>query len=104
MPKRISRRFIPKPNRRESRPNVFIQAEKPSGDAPSRAVADTSPSANGQVSAGASPVMTARRRGVRQVRPKSEVFLRTLGKELRQSAVLSAAAVAVVIILAFALR
>jgi hypothetical protein len=61
-------------------------------------------SVNGQASAGASTVMTARRRGVRQVRPKSEVFLRTLGKELRQFAVLSAVAVAVVIVLAIVLR
>jgi hypothetical protein len=96
---RPSKRIIPRPGRgrRESRPNVYVQGEAPRG----MATAD-SPD-------GASPVASAADLRRRQTRaragaPRSEVFTRTLDKELRLIGVLTAVSVVVVIAARFVLE
>ncbi len=96
---RPSRKFVPQTGRRESRPNVFIQS-----DEQRRASANASVAPATEVAGEA--VDTAKRRvgRVRPGRPRSEVFTRTVGKELRQIGVLTVATFAVLGVLAVVLN
>ncbi len=109
--KRPSRTFFHSPGRgrKDSRPNVFVQSDKPSESERAPSGEPVAAAGNGQMAhqaAAGSAVVTARRRGLRgrTARPRSEVYTRTLGKELRQIIVLSVVSVGVIVALAFVLQ
>ncbi len=98
--RRPTRKFVPQTGRRESRPNVFIQSER-SRAAP--APVEPQPAMTGAEGA-VDAVATARLRAASKGRPsrsRSEVFTRTLPRELRQIGILTAATLAVLVVLIF---
>ena len=100
--------------RKERRTNVFVQEEAPRGRA---AIADESviatdveeePGENGSDTAAAVSTARARRlralRVSRQARSRADIFTRTQGAEMRKLGILSAAILAVMIVLMFVLN
>lgn len=108
--KRPSRKFIQRlshgRSRRDSRPNVYIQPDKPDANGETAAAprAATVNEARA-VPPGAGGVTAARRPARARVgAARAEVFTRTLGRELRQLVVLTAVSAAVVVALAVVLE
>ena len=101
--RRPTRKFVPQTGRRDSRPNVFIQSERAEGAPAPVGAQPAMSSRDGTVDA----VATARQRAASKGRPsrsRSEVFTRTLMRELRQIGILTAAVFAVLIVLIFVVR
>lgn len=99
--------------RRDRRPNVFVQEAAPKGrdeideEAPIDADADEddAPGASGAttaVSTGRTRRLRAQR-NARQARVRSEVFTRSISKELRKLGVLSGGVAVILVVLAFVL-
>ena len=97
-------------NRRQRRTNVFVQQNAPRGQ---EELEDEIPgdvgeedadsgSGSGAVSTGRARRMRAQR-VARQARVRSEVFTRSIGKELRKLGVLSGGIVVILVVLSFVL-
>lgn len=99
---------MPRQNRRRGRrPNVFVQETAPRGreeldeSGPLEVDGDSSNEA-AAVATGRSRRLRAQR-NARQARVRSEVFTRSIGKELRKLGVLSGGIAAILVVLAFVL-
>ena len=101
MPPRPPRR------RRDRRTNVFVQENQPSGgieyeDEPEESEDQSAEGAPGSARARARRARA--QRTARQSRARSEVFTRTLGKEMRKVGMLSGAIVITLVVLTFVLN
>lgn len=98
-------------SRRQRRPNVFVQDTSPRGreeiDEEAPVVMDDLDDEAPAAAATAASVGRSRRlraqRASRQARVRSEVFTRSIGKELRKLGVLSGGIVVILVVLSFVL-